>query len=51
MDFVDQDLIDLIHDRVGFFWAEFIDHSGKSFHIAEHNRNLLAFTLYPVSLR
>ena len=45
MDFVNKDFVDLVHDGKGLFRTEFLGKGGKPFHVAEHDRNLLALTL------
>ena len=50
MDFVYENFVDLIHYGIHFFGTELFSKAGKSLHIAEHHRDLLAFTFYLISL-
>ena len=42
---MDEDLIDLVHDGVGFLRTEFFDKRRKPLHVAEHDRDFFPFTL------
>jgi hypothetical protein len=46
---VNEDLVDLVHDFIGFLGTDFFREIGEPLHVAEHDRDLLAFTLDPVS--
>ena len=51
VDLVNEDLVDLVHDGESLFRAYIFDQQGETHHIAEHDCNLLAFTLDLVPLR
>lgn len=50
MDLMNQNLIHLIHDAIGFFRTKFFSEGSKSLHIAEHDGDLLALAFDPISL-
>ncbi len=45
MDFVNEDLVNLVHDGVCFFRAKPFREGSKALHVAEDHRDLLSFTL------
>jgi hypothetical protein len=47
---VNQNLVNLIHDRVGFFDTQHFRQGGKALHIAEHHCDLLAFAFDSIFL-
>ena len=48
---VNEEFINLVHDRKGLFRTEFFGERRKSLHVAEHHRDLLAFPLDFIPLR
>ncbi len=50
MDLVNEDLVDLVHDRVCFLRAKPFRKCGKSLHVTEEHRNLLTLTLDSIPL-
>ncbi len=50
MNLVNKDLVDLVHNVVGFLRAECFTETYKPLHIAEHDCDLLALTLDPILL-
>ncbi len=51
MDLVNEELVDLVHDRICLFRAEPLGKCGKPLHVAEEHRDLLTltFNLSPLS--
>ena len=50
MDLVNENLVDLVHDAIGFLRAKLLHKRRKTLHVAEHDRDLLAFALDFTSL-
>ena len=43
MDLMDEDLVDLVHQGIDRLRAEFLGQGREALHVAEHDRDLLAF--------
>ena len=51
VDFVNQNFVNLIHNRVGVFDTQHLRQRSKALHVAEHHRHLLALAFDSIFLR